>query len=90
MQLLQYGTKVCVKSMFRDLSLTAISMGLLAAFVGYAASFAIVLAGLSAMGASDGQAATGLFFATLGICPFWMKCKTTNDTTPGKPWAAKM
>ncbi|WP_371155040.1 benzoate/H(+) symporter BenE family transporter [Jannaschia sp. 2305UL9-9] len=53
--------------MLRDLTLPAITMGLLAAFVGYAASFAIVLAGLGAMGASPGQAATGLFFATLGM-----------------------
>lgn len=53
--------------MFRDLSTPALSMGLLAAFVGYAASFAIVLAGLKAVGASDAQAATGLFFATLGM-----------------------
>ena len=38
--------------MFRDLSVSAFSMGVLAAFVGYSASFAIVLAGLTAMGAT--------------------------------------
>ncbi len=55
-----------------DTSITpqAIGMGLLAAFVGYAASSAIVLSGLYAIGASDSQAATGLFFASLamGVC----------------------
>lgn len=60
--------------MFRDLSIPAVSMGLLAAFVGYSASFAIVLAGLTAMGATGEQATTGLFFATLGmgICSIWL------------------
>lgn len=60
--------------MTRDLSAQAIFMGLLAAFVGYAASFAIVLAGLKAAGASDAQAATGLFFATIGmgVCSIWL------------------
>lgn len=42
-------------------------MGALAAFVGYSASFAIVLAGVTAMGANESQAATSLFFATLGM-----------------------
>ncbi|MFK7868792.1 MAG: TRAP transporter large permease subunit [Roseobacter sp.] len=51
--------------MLRDLSLPAIYMGVLAAFVGYSASFAIVLAGVTAMGASESQAATGLFFGLL-------------------------
>ncbi|MEZ5825809.1 MAG: benzoate/H(+) symporter BenE family transporter [Geminicoccaceae bacterium] len=53
--------------MIRDISPSALYMGVLAAFVGYAASFAIVLAGLTSMGADPGQAATGLFFATLGM-----------------------
>lgn len=53
--------------MIRELSPSAVYMGLLAAFVGYTASFAIVLAGLTSMGATETQAATGLFFATLGM-----------------------
>ncbi len=65
-------------------------MGLLAAFVGYAASATIVLAGLTAAGASSAQAATGLFFASLamGICSV-MLAWTTNApaavawSTPG-------
>lgn len=53
--------------MIKELSPSAVYMGLMAAFVGYTASFAIVLAGLTSMGATEAQAATGLFFATLGM-----------------------
>lgn len=65
-------------------------MGLLAAFVGYASSFAIVLAGLTAMGASSNEAGTGLFFATLGMgaCGAWLALRTRTPaavawSTPG-------
>ncbi len=63
-----------IVAMIREASFSAIYMGLLAAFVGYSASFAIVLAGLSAMGATEAQVATGLFFATLGmgLCSIWL------------------
>lgn len=81
--------------MFRDISSPSIYMGLLAAFVGYSASFAIVLAGLSAMGASDAQAATGLFFATLGmgLCSIWLPAVTRTPaavawSTPGAAFLA--
>lgn len=70
-------------------------MGLLAAFVGYAASFAIVLAGLTAMGASEAEAATGLFFATLGmgVCSVWLPAVTRIPaavawSTPGAAFLA--
>ncbi|WP_368186494.1 benzoate/H(+) symporter BenE family transporter [Aestuariibius sp. HNIBRBA575] len=70
-------------------------MGLLAAFVGYSASFAIVLAGLTAMGASDAQAATGLFFASIGmgICSIWLPAVTRIPaavawSTPGAAFLA--
>ncbi|WP_458792426.1 benzoate/H(+) symporter BenE family transporter [Yoonia sp. MH D7] len=70
-------------------------MGLLAAFVGYSASFAIVLAGLTTMGASDGQAATGLFFATMGmgIGSIWLPAVTRIPaavawSTPGAAFLA--
>ena len=53
--------------MIRDLTPQAVMMGALAAFVGYSASFAIVLAGLTGVGATPDQAATGLFFASLGM-----------------------
>ena len=79
----------------RDISASAVMMGLLAAFVGYAASFAIVLAGLTAAGASESQAATGLFFATLGmgICSIWLPAITRIPaavawSTPGAAFLA--
>jgi benzoate membrane transport protein len=81
--------------MIRDLSIPAIYMGLLAAFVGYSASFAIVIAGMTAMGATDAQAATGLFFATIGmgICSIWLPTVTRIPTavawsTPGAAFLA--
>lgn len=76
-------------------ALRAISMGLLAAFVGYSASFAIVLAGLTAMGASEAQAATGLFFASLGMAlgSIWLPLATRTPSavawsTPGAAFFA--
>ncbi|MBW4975084.1 benzoate/H(+) symporter BenE family transporter [Roseovarius mucosus] len=81
--------------MFRDLSVSAFSMGILAAFVGYSASFAIVLAGLTAMGATAAQATTGLFFATvgMGICSIWLPVVTRIPaavawSTPGAAFLA--
>lgn len=81
--------------MLRDLSAPAVTMGLLAAFVGYAASFSIVLAGLIAIGASEAQAATGLFFATLGmgLCSLWLPALTRTPaavawSTPGAAFLA--
>lgn len=81
--------------MFRDLSVSAFSMGILAAFVGYSASFAIVLAGLTAMGATAAQATTGLFFATIGmgICSIWLPVVTRIPaavawSTPGAAFLA--
>lgn len=82
-------------AVFRDLSGPAISMGLLAALVGYSASFAIVLAGLTAMGATGAQATTGLFFATIGmgICSIWLPAVTRIPaavawSTPGAAFLA--
>lgn len=76
-------------------SAPAINMGLLAAFVGYAASFSIVLAGLNAMGATPGQAATGLFFASLGMAigSIWLPAATRIPaavawSTPGAAFLA--
>jgi benzoate membrane transport protein len=81
--------------LIRDVTPSAIYMGLLAAFVGYSASFAIVLAGLSSMGASGEEAATGLFFATLGmgICSIWLPFMTRIPaavawSTPGAAFLA--
>lgn len=81
--------------MFKFFPPAALSMGLLAAFTGYAASFTIVLAGLNAMGASAAQAATGLFFATLGmgVCSIWLPLLTRVPSavawsTPGAAFLA--
>lgn len=81
--------------MVRDLSPSAVYMGLLAAFVGYSASFTIVLAGLDGMGASRSQATTGLFFATLGmgLCSILLPALTRTPaaiawSTPGAAFLA--
>ena len=79
----------------RDLTLPALLMGLLAAFVGYSASFAIVMAAMEAMGATEAQAATGLFFATLtmGLCSLVLPLITRAPSaiawsTPGAAFLA--
>jgi benzoate membrane transport protein len=48
----------------------AVAAGLLAAFVGFASSFAVVLQGFAAMGASPAQAASGLMAVSvaMGLC----------------------
>ena len=51
--------------MLRDIRMEAVVMGLLASVVGFASSFAVVLAGLRGVGASDAEAAAGLTAATL-------------------------
>ncbi len=70
-------------------------MGLLAAFVGYAASFAVVLSGLANVGATEAEAATGLFFATLGMAvgSLWLPAVTRIPaavawSTPGAAFLA--
>ena len=46
--------------MLKDFSLPALSAGLLAGFVGFASSFAVVIQGLRGVGASPAEAASGL------------------------------
>lgn len=48
-------------------TLPAITAGLLAAFVGFASTFAVIVKGLTQMGASPAQAASGLAAATLAM-----------------------
>lgn len=81
--------------MIKEITPSSLYMGLLAAFVGYSASFAIVLAGLTAMGADEAQASTGLFFATLGmgVCSIWLPFVTRIPaavawSTPGAAFLA--
>ena len=53
--------------MLKDISASAVFMGLLAAFVGFASSFAVVLQGLTAVGASEAQAASGLMASAIAM-----------------------
>ncbi|MTI08245.1 benzoate/H(+) symporter BenE family transporter [Curvivirga aplysinae] len=53
--------------MLKDFSFQASFMGLLAAFVGFTSSFAIVLQGLTAVGATELQAASGLFALSMAM-----------------------
>ncbi len=56
--------------MLKDLSPQSFFMGCLTAFVGFASSFAVVLQGLKAVGATDYQAASGLMAlsVSMGLC----------------------
>lgn len=64
--------------MLRDISPQSIFMGLLAGFVGTASSFAVVLQGLSGVGASPEQAASGLMALSIsmGLCAIVLSLKT--------------
>ena len=57
-----------------DFSLQASVTGLVAAFVGFAGAFAVVLQGLTSVGASAEQAASGLFALSvgMGVCAIWL------------------
>lgn len=64
--------------------------GLVTALVGYTSSFAVVLTGLTAVGATDAQAASGLFALTItfavcaiGLAWFTKRPITTAWSTPG-------
>jgi benzoate membrane transport protein len=71
-------------------SLPALAAGLLAAFVGFASSFAVVLRGLTAVGASPAEAASGLMAASIamGVGGIWLSLRTRMPisvawSTPG-------
>ena len=75
--------------MMRSL-LAPLAAGLLAAFVGYASSFAVVLRGFSAVGATPAQAASGLMAAAIamGVGGIWLSLRTRMPvsvawSTPG-------
>ncbi len=59
-----------VRAMLKDFSVQSLFMGILTAFVGFASSFAVVLHGLQAVGATDAQAASGLMALSIsmGLC----------------------
>ncbi|MFN3226482.1 MAG: benzoate/H(+) symporter BenE family transporter [Hyphomicrobiales bacterium] len=76
--------------MLRDLTPQAVFIGLLAAFVGFASSFAVVLAGLTATGATEAEAASGLMASAvaMGLCGILLSLRTKQPisaawTTPG-------
>jgi benzoate membrane transport protein len=76
--------------MLRGLPVQSLFIGFLAAFVGFASSFAVVLAGLSAVGANEAQAASGLMASAvaMGLCGIWLSWGTKLPlsaawTTPG-------
>jgi benzoate membrane transport protein len=64
--------------MLKDFSVQALFMGVLTAFVGFASSFAVVLHGLQAVGASEAQAASGLMAlsVSLGLCAIVLSVTT--------------
>jgi len=79
-----------ILTMRQDLTPQSIFTGLLAAFVGFAASFAVVLQGLRGVGANDEQAASGLMIAavSMGLCSIVLSLKTRMPvgvawSTPG-------
>jgi benzoate membrane transport protein len=59
-------------------SLQALAAGVLAAFVGFASSFAVIIAGLTAVGASQAEAASGLMALSIsmGVCAIVLSLKT--------------
>lgn len=64
--------------MLKEFSVQALFMGLLTAFVGFASSFAVVLHGLQAVGATDAQAASGLMAVSIsmGVCAIALSAAT--------------
>jgi benzoate membrane transport protein len=76
--------------MLKDFSLQAMVMGLLAAFVGFASSFAVVLHGFSGVGATTAEAASGLMALSvaMGLCGIVLSLATRMPvsvawSTPG-------
>ncbi len=76
--------------MSRDFSLQALATGLLAAIVGFGSSFPVVLQGLTAVGATQRQAASGLMALSIamGICAIVLSLRRRQPisiawSTPG-------
>lgn len=64
--------------MLKDFSVQSLFMGCLTAFVGFASSFAVVLQGLKAVGATDFEAASGLMALSvaMGLCAIILSAAT--------------
>ncbi|MGE0151227.1 MAG: benzoate/H(+) symporter BenE family transporter [Reyranellaceae bacterium] len=76
--------------MSRDFSLQALATGLLAAIVGFGSSFPVVLQGLTAVGASQREAASGLMALSIamGVCAVILSLRSRQPisiawSTPG-------
>jgi len=76
--------------MLRDMSARALVAGVLAAFVGFASSFAVIVNGLAAVGATQAQAASGLLAISvaMGVCGIVVSLRlgmpmSVAWTTPG-------
>ena len=59
-------------------SIQAVAAGMLAAFVGFASTFAVIVQGLIAVGASQEEAASGLMALSIsmGVCAIWLSLRT--------------
>ena len=71
-------------------ALQPVSVGLLTAFIGFASSFAVVIKGLTAVGASSAEAASGLAalsiamgIAGIGLSAIWRMPISSAWSTPG-------
>ncbi len=74
----------------QGISIEAFSAGLLASFVGFASSFAVVIQGLTAVGATQAEAASGLMALSvaMGVCGIVLSVKKRQPisiawSTPG-------
>jgi benzoate membrane transport protein len=84
-----------MRRMFKDFSVQSLFMGLLAAFVGFASSFAVILQGLKGVGATDAEATSGLIALSIGmglcgvILAIWKKMPISIAwSTPGAAFLA--
>lgn len=66
------------RRMLRDITLQSVFIGLLAAFVGFASSFAVILQGLRGVGATEAEATSGLMAAAIamGLCGIYLSLRT--------------
>jgi benzoate membrane transport protein len=64
--------------MFKTFSIQAMTAGILASIVGFGSAFAVVIAGLQGVGASQQEAASGLMALSvfMGLCSIWLSLKT--------------
>jgi benzoate membrane transport protein len=76
--------------MKRAFSIQTLATGVLAAFVGFASTFAVIIQGLTAVGASRAEAASGLMALSIsmGLCAIYLSLKTRQPisvawSTPG-------